>query len=146
MPLPVALLFCLHSSCTQTSKNAGFSSPPSSLKSWRALGGAGESGCKQSPDFLHCCEVGRACLECHNPAPAVEPLNGVGTGGLIPHPFLFPLCRGRKGDSAEEKGGSTPKPWSCFLSERNKTFCRARLQRRALSLEIFILEIHVQLH
>lgn len=89
----------------------------------RLLGGAGKSGCKQSPDFLPCFEVSRACLECHNPAPAVEPLDGVSTGGLIPHPFLFPLCWGRKGDSAEEKGGSSPKLWSCFLSERNKTFC-----------------------
>lgn len=32
------------------------------------LGGAGKSGCKQTPDLLCCCEVGRAYLECHNPA------------------------------------------------------------------------------
>lgn len=95
------------------------------LESSGALGhllwGAGKCGCKHTPDVLHCCEVGRACLECHNPAPAGEQLNGMGMGGVNSTSFLSPLCMlGKEGSKG--KGWIHPKAVVLFSVRERQNF------------------------
>lgn len=117
----VALLFCLHPSCTPESKTAGFLLLKCSWRSGAFAGGA--AGCRSS---IH--PVCRARHTHHSPplpssGAAERRRHGVGFFSSVP-PFLLSLHAGGGGEPRQrKKGGSTLKLWPCFPSGRTKTFC-----------------------